>query len=342
MNATTFSLETLSVPIVKRASGMDLGWIPQGPQKLGEVTIPSEYYDRILTGKESIDNLFNNFVPGQVITVGASRGAGKTTFLLQLSQSIKEKYQGRVKTLYVTNEEAIEQLAFTAERIGATEVDADNISTVEDIIAIMPSYKVMCVDSLAGLHTSNSEINKSDVEVYAIQQIYKAAKLHKCVVFLVQHMTKGGRMAMGKTAVEHTADACIKIFSMEEEDFGPGVKKIVVDKNRFGGSGELLIRMTAAGFDLDSPIADMSSKDNQDGRSKGNIPGGQRAETKIRETNALLDLIKLKGTLTEKDLGTWDDLPDDPTSFDRHVRLLKSLVKMGKVCKVGDIFELAK
>jgi len=72
MNATTFSLETLSVPIVKRTSGMDLGWIPQGPQKLGEVTIPSEYYNRILTGKESIDNLFNNFVPGQVITVGAS------------------------------------------------------------------------------------------------------------------------------------------------------------------------------------------------------------------------------------------------------------------------------
>jgi predicted ATP-dependent serine protease len=342
MSTATISLEDIKAPIVKRASGMDLGLESRGPQKLGDVHIPEEYYNRISTGLEALDNLFNNFVPGMVVTVGAGRGAGKTTLLLQLAQAINVKYKGKVKTLFSTNEEAIEQLAFTAERIGSTDVDADNISTVEDVIAIMPKYRVLCVDSLAGLHTSNTEINKSDVEVYAIQQIYKAAKVNKCIVFLVQHMCKGGKLAMGKTAVEHTADACIKIFNLEEEDFGPGAKKIVVDKNRFGGSGELLIRMSATGFDLENPIADCSSRENQDGRAKGAVAGGQRAEQKVRETNNLLDFIKAKGQITEKDLGTWDGLPDDPTAFDRQLRLIKSLVKMGKLIRLGDKIEAAK
>jgi len=339
---SAIALEDLKMPIVKRASGMDLGLTSSGPRRLCDVEIPQEYYNRISTGLEALDNLFNNFVPGMVVTVGAGRGAGKTTLLLQLAQAVTIKYNGRVKTLFATNEEAIEQLAFTAERIGATEVDADNISTVEDIIAIMPKYRVLVVDSLAGLHTSNTEINKSDVEVYAIQQIYKAAKVNKCVVFLVQHMCKGGKLAMGKTAVEHTADACIKIFNMEEKDFGPGAKKIVVDKNRFGGSGELLIRMSASGFDLENPIADCSSKDNQTSRSQGGVAGGQRAEQKVKETNNLLDFIKSRGQITEKDLGAWDGLPDDPTAFDRHLRLIKSLVKMGKLIKIGDKIEAAK
>jgi predicted ATP-dependent serine protease len=344
---SAIALEDLKMSLVKRASGMDLGLASSGPRRLGDVEIPDTYYNRISSGFESIDNLFACFVPGLVTTVAASRGAGKTTLLLQICQSITTKYAGKVKALYATNEEAIEQLAFNAERLGTTNVEADNVETVEDILRMMPNYHVMVVDSLAGLHTSNTEVNKSDVEVYATQMIYKAAKKHKVIVFLIQHMRKGSGkgnevVALGKSSIEHTCDACMVISNLDLEDFGPGAKKIATNKNRFGCTGELLVRMTSTGFDLENPIADCSSKDNQEANEKNKNSGGPRAAQKVKEQNALVDFIKVHGKTTEKDLGVWADLPQDATGFDRTIRLAKGLTRMGKLIKIGDAWEIAK
>jgi predicted ATP-dependent serine protease len=317
-----------------RNNGMNLGWESKGPQKLGKVAIPDEYYNRIYTGIDAIDNLFNGFIPGQVILLGAGRGTGKTTLLMQLSQAITDKYGSHVKTLYLSNEEDITQLAFTAERINAQGIDADNVSYVEDVIASMKKFQFIVVDSLAGLQTRDESVNKSDVEVHCIQQIYRAAKENKCVMFLIQHMAKGGKVALGKAAVEHTADACIKMANLDPEDFPRG-KKIVVEKNRMGNSGELWIKMEKSGFDFENPIEDKTGND------KDNRPqGGQRAEKKSREMQNLIDYMKQRGTIKEVDIVKMPTLPQDPTAFDRTVRLLKSLVKMGKVAKVGEEFSI--
>jgi predicted ATP-dependent serine protease len=317
-----------------RNNGMNLGWESKGPQKLGKVAIPDEYYNRIYTGIDAIDNLFNGFIPGQVILLGAGRGTGKTTLLMQLSQAITDKYGSHVKTLYLSNEEDITQLAFTAERINAQGIDADNVSYVEDVIASMKKFQFIVVDSLAGLQTRDESVNKSDVEVHCIQQIYRAAKENKCVMFLIQHMAKGGKVALGKAAVEHTADACIKMANLDPEDFPRG-KKIVVEKNRMGNSGELWIKMEKSGFDFENPIEDKTGND------KDNRPqGGQRAEKKSREMQNLIDYMKQQGTIKEVDIVKMPTLPQDPTAFDRTVRLLKSLVKMGKVAKVGEEFSI--
>lgn len=317
-----------------RSNGMNLGWTSKGPRKLGQVEIPDEYYNRVYTGIDAIDNLFNGFIPGQVLLIGAGRGTGKTTLLMQLSQAITDKYDGRVKTLYLSNEEDITQLAFTAERINSQGIDADNVSYVEDVIASMAKYQFVAVDSLAGLQTRDEAVNKSDVEVHCIQQIYRAAKQHKCVVFCIQHMAKGGKVALGKAAIEHTADACIKMSNLDPEDFPRG-KKIVVEKNRMGNSGELWIKMEKSGFDFDNPIEDKTGND-KDQRPQG----GQRAEKKSRELQNLVDFMKQQGSIKEVDLTKMPNMPQDPTAFDRHVRLLKSLCKMGKVAKVGDTFSL--
>lgn len=317
-----------------RNNGMNLGWASKGPRKLGQVAIPDEYYNRIYTGIDAIDNLFNGFIPGQVITLGAGRGTGKTTLLMQLSQAITDKYGSHVKTLYLSNEEDITQLAFTAERINAQGIEADNVSYVEDVIKLMKDYQFVAVDSLAGLQTRDDSVNKTDVEVHCIQQIYRAAKENKCVVFLIQHMAKGGKVALGKAAVEHTADACIKMANLDPEDFPRG-KKIVVEKNRMGNSGELWVKMEKSGFDFENPIEDKTGND-KDQRPQG----GQRAEKKSREMQNLIDYMKQQGTIKEVDIVKMPTLPQDPTAFDRTVRLLKSLVKMGKVAKVGDEFSI--
>lgn len=326
----TKTLSSLSV----RNNGMNLGWQSNGPRKLGQVDVPDEYYNRIYTDVAAIDNLFNGFIPGQVFVLGANRGCGKTTFLMQLSQAITDKYKGEVKPLYLSNEEDITQLAFTAERINTQGIDADNCSFVEDVINHMKSFRFIVVDSLAGLQTRDETVNKSDVEVYCIQQIYRAAKQHKTTVFLIQHMAKGGKVALGKSAVEHTADAVVKMFNLDPEDFPKG-KKIVVEKNRAGSCGELWLRMEKAGFDFTDPIDDKTGND-KDTRPQG----GARAEKAAAEMNNLVEFLKQKGTIKEIDLVSWNKLPSDPTALDRHSRLLRKMVKFGKIVKIGNEFSL--
>jgi predicted ATP-dependent serine protease len=328
---TNTNISSLTV----RANGMNLGWESKGPVKLGQVEIPDDYYNRIYTGIETIDNLFNGFVPGQIITLGASRGCGKTTLLMQISQAITDKYEGRVKSLFLSNEEDVTQLAFTAERIGTQGIAADNCTYVEDVIAAMGEYKFITVDSLAGLQTRNDSVNRSDVEVYCIQQIYRAAKASKCVVGLIQHMAKAGKVALGKAAVEHTADACIKMSNLDPEDFPRG-KKIVVEKNRMGNSGELWLKMERNGFDFSNPIEDKTGNDKEAGKGEG----GQRAIKKIAEMNALIAFMKSQGQIKEADIAVMPGLPSDPTGYDRITRLLKGLVKMGKVVKVGNEYSV--
>lgn len=322
-----------NIPV--RHGGMNLGWESKGPQKLGAVTIPDEYYNRVYTDIAPIDNLFNGFIPGQVLLLGAGRGTGKTTFLMQLSQAIGDKYGDAVKPLYLSNEEDITQLAFTAERINAQGIDADNCSYVEDVIAYMKKYRFIAVDSLAGMLTRDESVGKSDVEVHCIQQIYRAAKQHKTTMFLIQHMAKGGKVALGKSAIEHTADAVIKMHNLDPEDFPRG-KKIVVEKNRAGSCGELWLRMEKAGFDFTDPIDDKTGND-KDARPQ---QGGARAERKSREMQNLIDFMKQQGQIKEADITKMPTLPSDPTAFDRTVRLLKSLVKMGKIAKIGDQFSV--
>jgi predicted ATP-dependent serine protease len=317
-----------------RHGGMNLGWESKGPQKLGSVTIPDEYYNRVYTDIAPIDNLFNGFIPGQVLLLGAGRGTGKTTFLMQLSQAIGDKYGDSVKPLYLSNEEDITQLAFTAERINAQGIDADNCSYVEDVIEYMKKYRFITVDSLAGMLTRDTTVGKSDVEVHCIQQVYRAAKQYKTTMFLIQHMAKGGKVALGKSAIEHTADAVIKMHNLDAEDFPRG-KKIVVEKNRAGSCSELWLRMEKAGFDFTDPIEDKTGND-KDVRPQG----GQRAEKAAAEMNNLVEFLKHKGTIKEIDLLGWSKLPSDPTALDRHSRLLKKMVKFGKVVKIGNEFSL--
>ena len=323
-----------------RNNGMNLGWSSNGPRKLGQVEVPDEYYNRIYTDIEVIDNLLNGMIPGSVVTIGASRGCGKTTFLMQLSQAITDKYDGRVKTLYLSNEEDITQLAFTAERIGTQGIEADNCTFVEDVIGAMDKYNFIVVDSLAGLQTRNESVNKNDIEMYSIQNIYRKAKQTKTVVFLVQHMTKAGTkgnnlVAAGKCGIEHTADACIKMAILDQEEFPRG-RKIIVDKNRMGSCGEVWLEMGKDGFNFQAPINDKSGND-KDARPQ---QGGQRAEKAAAEMSNLVEFLKHRGTIKEIDLVGWNKLPSDPTALDRHSRLLRKMVKFGKVCKIGDQFSL--
>jgi len=340
-------LEEIKVPApTVKPNGMNLGFQSSGgPRRLSDVTIPDEYYNRIYTDIEAIDNLFNGFIPGAVVTVGSTRGCGKTTLLMQLCQAINHKYGDKAKALYLSNEEDMSNLAFTAERIGAQAIEADNCEFVEDVIAHMENYKVMVVDSLAGLQTRNKDVKPSDTEVYSIQTIYRQAKRTKTTIFLVQHMRKGNggsdknAVTIGKSAVEHICDCCVKLSNLDPEDFPCG-KRILIDKNRAGSCGEVWVKMGKEGFDFENGIIDDKSGNDKDARQAGH--GGIRAEKKVAEMRNLLDFIKSKPFITEKDIGSWSLCPSDITGAERTIRTLKSMVKLGKVIKCGEKYEIVR
>jgi len=318
-----------------RSNGMDLGLAETDVMTAGDIDIPDCFYNRLSTGIQSIDDLMGNFVPGCVTTVSASRGVGKTTLLLQLCQAFQNNTT-RLRALYLSGEEHVAQLAYTCQRLGTTDVAVANKTLVESILPLFGTFNVVVIDSLAAVETNTAGVSKHDTEVFAMQQIYKRAKETNTLVFVILHQTKSGE-AKGNSSLQHIADACIDITKMDEEAFGIGARNIEASKNRFGSTGNVSLRISKSGWDFENPIDDSqaNNKDKQTG-----MAGGQRAERKAKEMQNLVDFMKSRGSIKEVDLTGWSGLPSDPTGFDRTIRLLKTLTKMGKVAKIGDQFSI--
>lgn len=206
------------------------------------VVIPDEYFNRIQFGVEAFDTLFGDgMLPGSVITLSAKHGTGKTQFCLQMLQSIAEhKAVG-----YVSNEESTEQLAFTCKRIGTFDVPIANVTTVEDVVELIPSLDVLVVDSFSKLKSAGVASSRK-LEQHALDSIIGAAKQHKCVVILITHNTKSGQ-SRGSSLVQHDVDATLYIEKLEED---PNMRRVYFDKNRFGTPAEIYLNMTAMGYSL--------------------------------------------------------------------------------------------
>lgn len=345
-----------------RNGGMSLGLKRQGARKLGSIDIPPEFRERISTGYEAMDLFLSDgggICPIQAISITAPRGGGKTTLFLQIIQGMYSATNGNTEGLYGSGEEYVEQLGLTAERVGAYDVSADNLTKIEDYIEEMESgkWKMIVVDSVPSLTTgmrildgelvrkedvsaaewkTTTAVPKSQLENLAVQTLTAAAKKHKTPVVFILHLTKDGKVK-GDSAIEHTVDTCLEIIVPKEKEIEEGLipygaKLIRNTKNRFGGTGTVCFKMGAKGWDLDNPIdlAGMKAPENE----KKNM-GGERAEKKVREMKAILERMKAIGKPASVPEIINPILPDDATAFDRHERHIKAMVKMGKVIKNG-------
>jgi predicted ATP-dependent serine protease len=299
---------------------MKLGFNTSGVTKLGEVEIPSCYFNRFGTGTSTIDNLFGDggFIAGQVITLSAARGCGKTTMLLQVLEGVIRNNPDK-RCLYLSGEEYVAQLAFMARRIDTPNVLADNITDVNTIAQMTKDYDVIVIDSMAAL-TNGEMRSRQEIECYAMNTLYKAAKENECVVIFILHQTKDGK-SCGRSSIEHTADTCIKIFNVDSEEFGElNAKAFCVDKNRFGMTKDSIFRMTAKGWDFQNPIREDFDKN----KSKADV----RSDKIQGEMEKILALKRFQ----MKDLGT---ISTDLKVLARLARRVNELVKTGRIKKVG-------
>ena len=308
-----------------RNGGMDLGLSRKGARMLGTVDVPDAYRSRITTGYDAMDQFLSaggGLCPIQSITITAPRGGGKTTLWMQLlsgmrSASIEQGLEER-NGLYGSGEEFVEQLAMTAERVNAGEVFADNLTHVEHYMEEIATQKwaVVVIDSLPSLTTGMKVYNgeliakdevtatewkesrtvpKQQLENLAVSRLVAAGKENGVVTVFILHLTKDGKVK-GDSAIEHTVDTCLRIEVPKDSDIDKGlipygVRLIQCDKNRFGGTGTVAFKLGKHGWELNAPY-DLAGLKKPENNGEGKVPGGERGQRKIREMQAIIEVMK--------------------------------------------------
>ena len=138
-------VETIATPKVGRFEGV--AGTRSAITSLSSVTASEN--TRIPTGIEEFDRVLGGgLVPGGVILLGGDPGIGKSTLLLQAA-AVLGKAQ---RTLYVTGEESVEQIALRAQRLGLVAAPIELLAEVqlEAIVAAIDLAKpeIVVVDSI--------------------------------------------------------------------------------------------------------------------------------------------------------------------------------------------------
>lgn len=202
---------------------------------------------RFPTGVEEFDRVLGGgLVPGGVILLGGDPGIGKSTLLLQAMAAVGASR----KTLYVTGEESVEQVALRAQRLGLVNAPVSLLAEVqlEKILATIASEapEIVVVDSIQTAYTealTSAPGSVAQVRECAAQ-LTRYAKQRDVAVILVGHVTKDGAIA-GPRVLEHIVDTVLYF----EGDTHSSFRLVRAIKNRFGAANELgVFAMTERGL----------------------------------------------------------------------------------------------
>lgn len=195
--------------------------------------------ERIHAGVDSVDDVLGGgFVPGSVTLIAGQPGIGKSTLLLQIAYEAAKK----VKVLYISGEESVQQVGLRANRLGASHDDlmlasttstddiAATIATGEHDLVVVDSIQTVGVGAVSSAAGSMSQITNST------QMLMNSAKASNTALLLVGHVTKEGSIA-GPKALEHIVDV---VLQLEGDRYG-GFKILRSVKNRFGSTNESAI-----------------------------------------------------------------------------------------------------
>jgi len=223
-----------------------------------DITVPEQLKKRIETGIEYFDDALGGkgFTPSMVTLFTGTPGAGKTTMMLELANSLTAK--GNV-VLFNTAEESLYQLKMTVERLG---LGAGFLAGQETSVpTLLKNCKIimdqnpdkqffLIVDSLQclndgkyGDHNTNSKTAQR-----SLQMITDFCKEHYCNSIVIGQVTKSGKMA-GANVLKHMVDSMLTLdIEMKEQEL-LGCRVLAVEKNRFGGCGHVfMLTLKEKGF----------------------------------------------------------------------------------------------
>ncbi len=204
---------------------------------------------RIFTGIAELDRVLGGgIVPGSAVLVGGDPGIGKSTILLQAAARIAAS--GR-RTLYVSGEEAVEQVRLRAARLGLSDspmglaaatslrdIAASLEGEGEAAVVVMDSIQTVWLDALDSAPGTVSQVRACAAE------LIRLAKTRGFALVLVGHVTKEGTLA-GPRVLEHMVDATLYF----EGDRGHQFRILRAVKNRYGATDEIgVFEMTERGL----------------------------------------------------------------------------------------------
>lgn len=193
---------------------------------------------RHTTGLNEFDRVTGGgLVPGCAILLGGDPGIGKSTLLLQAVCALAQK---GLTCVYISGEEAVDQVRLRAQRLGLgnTPVALASATNVREIAATIESSKidVLVIDSIQTMYVDTVESAPGTVTQVrtAAQELTRLAKKTGTAIFFVGHVTKDGQIA-GPRVLEHMVDTVLYF----EGDRGHQFRILRTVKNRFGPTDEI-------------------------------------------------------------------------------------------------------
>ncbi len=204
------------------------------PRPLSDITATEE--SRIMLPILELNRVLGGgLVRGSVVLVGGEPGIGKSTLALQLALQLD-----KVRTLYVSGEESLQQIKVRASRLGMdndaclflSETSLENIFTHLDQL----EPDLIIIDSIQTLFTERIESSPGSVSQVrdCSSQLLRYAKENDRSVFLIGHINKEGALA-GPKVLEHIVDTVLQF----EGDQHHLYRILRTTKNRFGATSEL-------------------------------------------------------------------------------------------------------
>ena len=223
--------------------------IPFG-SNIQNVKVPDILRKRVATGLDYFDDALGGqgFTPSMVTLFIGTPGAGKTTMMLSLANSL----QGNgAQVVFNTAEESLYQIKMTANRLklrhpfavgGETNIPAllKGCDKVRKKHSDRPFFLI--VDSLQCMedgHFNTGRITTATAE-RSLQQLTSYAKENACNVIVIGQVNKSGKMA-GSQKLKHMVDSHIHLSIEEKDEDLKGCRLLHTRKNRFGGAGHIAI-----------------------------------------------------------------------------------------------------
>ncbi len=244
---------------------------------------------RHITGIAEFDRVTGGgMVPGSAVLIGGDPGIGKSTLLLQ----VVCKLASSGKTcLYVSGEEAVDQVRLRAQRLGLENapVALASATSVRDIVASMESdpMDLIVIDSIQTMYVDTVESAPGTVTQVrtCTQELIRVAKKRNIAILFVGHVTKEGQIA-GPRVLEHMVDAVLYF----EGDRGHQFRILRTVKNRFGPTDEIgVFEMVSEGLvEVPNPSALFLAQRQNDVAGSAVLAGLEGTRPVLVEVQALV------------------------------------------------------
>ncbi|HET6469653.1 MAG TPA: DNA repair protein RadA [Geminicoccaceae bacterium] len=194
---------------------------------------------RVRTGIEELDRVVGGgLVPGSALLIGGDPGIGKSTLTLQAAAALAR--QG-LETVYVSGEEAIDQIRLRAGRLGLAKAPvmlaaATSVRDILDTVDRQPPPELLVIDSIQTMYVDELEQGAGSVTQLraSTDALIRFAKRRGTALWLIGHVTKEGMIA-GPRVLEHMVDAVVYF----EGERGHPFRILRAVKNRFGPANEI-------------------------------------------------------------------------------------------------------